>query len=75
MGMTLEQARREARQNAKDHNITMAVGYQLNDVTGEDEFGYCPATAAGPAFVHTVLELWGTAYNDRGEIVTVSIPL
>ena len=54
--MLLEHARAEAQQNADRHQVEMAVGWQLNDVTGEDEYGYCPLSAVGPAFVHTVIE-------------------
>ena len=53
---SLDQARTEAKAFAYDHRITMAVGWQQNDVTGEDEYGYCPLSVVGPAFVHTVLE-------------------
>lgn len=54
--MNLDRARAEAQTNADRHRIQMAVGWQFNDVTGEDEHGYCPLSAVGPAFVHTVIE-------------------
>ncbi len=54
--MNQNEARRQAQQNADDYSIVMVVGLQTNDVTGENEFGYCPKSAVGPAFVHTVLE-------------------
>lgn len=54
--MSLDDARAEAQKNADRHQIRMAVGWQTNDVTFEKEYGYCPLTAVGPAFVHTVLE-------------------
>lgn len=31
----------------------MAVGWQQNDDTGENEPGWCPLYAVGPVFVHT----------------------
>lgn len=54
--MRLNDARAEAQRIANLQDITMAVGWQTNDVTGENEHGYCPMSAVGPAFVHTVLE-------------------
>lgn len=41
---------------ADEYGVTMVIGWQTNDVTGEREPGYCPSHAAGPAFVHTVTE-------------------
>lgn len=55
-GLTLQRARTEARRLALAHRVDIAIGLQRNDVTGADEYGYCPLAAIGPAFVHTVLE-------------------
>ena len=52
----MDNARAEAQKNADRHGIQMAVGWQTNDATGANEYGYCPLSAVGPAFVHTVLE-------------------
>jgi len=54
--VSLDNARAEAQKNADRHGIQMAVGWQTNDATGANEYGYCPLSAVGPAFVHTVLE-------------------
>jgi len=54
---SLDRARAEAQKNANEHQINMAVGWQNNDVTGLDEYGYCPWSAIGPAFVHTIIEM------------------
>ena len=54
---SLDRARAEAQKNANQHNIQMAVGWQFNDITGKDEYGYCPWSAVGPAFVHTIIEM------------------
>lgn len=43
-------AYREARRCARE-GTDMAVGLQLNDVTGDLEWGWCPLAVAGPAFV------------------------
>lgn len=40
---------------AREINAPMAVGWQTNDDTGEDEIGYCPLSHVGQAFVHTVI--------------------
>jgi hypothetical protein len=37
--------------------IDVAVGWQINDTTGERELGYCPVSAAGPAFVVDIVEV------------------
>jgi hypothetical protein len=34
---------------------TMAIGWQQNDGTGENEPGFCPLAVVGPCFVHTVV--------------------
>ena len=54
--MSQKQARKFAQQNANNHDIVMVIGFQTNDVTGLNEYGYCPKSAVGPAFVHTVTE-------------------
>ncbi len=54
--MNLDHARTEAQKNANRSRITMVVGWQINDATGANEYGYCPESAVGPAFVHTVTE-------------------
>jgi hypothetical protein len=38
---------------AQRTGIPLAIGWQQNDDTGEDEPGFCPLYAVGPAFVHT----------------------
>ena len=43
-------AYREARKHAQQ-GTDMAVGWQINDTTGRREFGFCPLSAVGPAFV------------------------
>lgn len=40
---------------AQSFGQPMAVGWQQNDDTGENEPGWCPLHAAGPCFVHTVV--------------------
>ena len=40
---------------AQRTGIAMAIGWQQNDDTGEDEPGFCPLYAVGPCFVHTVV--------------------
>jgi hypothetical protein len=40
---------------AQRTGIPMAIGWQQNDDTGQDEPGYCPLYAVGPCFVHTPL--------------------
>lgn len=39
-------ARAEARLEAHQHRLAIAFGLQLNDVTGEQEPGWCPASHA-----------------------------
>lgn len=57
-GMTLEQVRLLAQREADKCGADIAVGWQLNDVTGEKELGYCPATVApSNCFVIEVLEV------------------
>lgn len=55
-GPTLDSMRAEAQKNADEHKIVMVVGWQVNDTTGEKEYGFCPEHAAGNAFVVEVLE-------------------
>ena len=45
----------ECTATARVTGVAMAVGWQQNDDTGEDEPGYCPLAFVGPAFVHTVV--------------------
>lgn len=40
---------------AQAHGQAMAIGWQQNDDTGENEPGWCPLSHAGPCFVHTVV--------------------
>ena len=54
--MTHEQARNDAIALAIKHHTVMAVGYQQNDHTGENEWAYCRLEVVGPCFVHTVIE-------------------
>jgi hypothetical protein len=49
-------AYREAHKLA-EQGTDMAVGWQINDTTGEREFGFCPVSAAGPAFVVDIVEV------------------
>lgn len=72
--MTIDQARQHAKTHALQSGVVMAVGYQMNDVTGQNEPGYCPASIVGPAFVHTVIEMWGRSHDCNGQTVIVSIP-
>lgn len=51
-----EWAYREARKHA-EQGTDMAVGWQINDTTGERELGFCPLSAVGPAFVLDVEEV------------------
>lgn len=51
-----EWAYREARRCAAQ-GTDMAVGMQVNDDTGELEWGFCPLAAAGPAFVVDIREV------------------
>jgi len=51
---TLEQARAEARANSAF--VDMVVGWQINDVTGEREYGWCPESHVGPSYVYEVIE-------------------
>lgn len=53
--MTMQDAEASARHYARTEGLHMVWGWQTNDTTGADEPGYCPAAAAGPAFVHTIL--------------------
>ena len=55
--MNNHDARSEAVKVANRHNVTMVWGWQTNDVTGLNEYGYCPRSAVGRAFVHTVIEV------------------
>jgi hypothetical protein len=66
-GMTLEDARAEAVKNANEHGIDMVVGWQIASDDCSKEYGYCPAHAAGNAFVVEVLEtISPTAPQKRG---------
>ena len=55
-GMTIGEARLCAQRSATQYGIVMVVGWQLNDTTGEKEYGYCPLTSVSPAFIVEVLE-------------------
>lgn len=52
---TIRQMIEEAARIADRHDVTMAVGLQQNDKTGEPEFGYCPLDCVGPATVYYVV--------------------
>jgi len=69
-GLTMEQARADAIGHAIAHDRHMAMGLQRNDDTGEDEFGFCPLSAIGPAFVHLPLERYEAG---TGRIVVLNV--
>jgi hypothetical protein len=51
-----EFVRLRARRLAREEGVTMVIGWQTNDDTGENVPGYCPLSVAGPCFVHTITE-------------------
>jgi hypothetical protein len=50
-------AYREARRLAAQ-GTDMAVGFQINDVTGVQEWGFCPLAVVGPAFVVDIQDVF-----------------
>ena len=43
--MLIEQARREAREDARRHGKTMVIVISVNEETGQTEFNFCPEHA------------------------------
>lgn len=70
-GPTLEQIRAQAQAEADASGIPIAIGWQVNDTTGEKEYGYCPASVApSNAFVVEVLETVQPYRGGRADYAT-----
>lgn len=57
-GLSIDEVRAIAQREADQAGADIAIGWQLNDTTGEKELGWCPAAVApSNAFVIEVLEV------------------